>query len=45
MSWIDDAIRALRDYDRSRPRSQQRAVGWSEVGGRVVAEPDRVVEV
>lgn len=33
MSWIDDAIRALRDYDRSRPRSQQRAVGWSEVGG------------
>lgn len=33
MTWLEEAIRALRDYDWSRPRSQQAEVGWSEVGG------------
>jgi hypothetical protein len=33
MSWIDQAIKRARDYDTARPRSLQRAVGWSEVGG------------
>ena len=33
MSFIDDVIKRVRDYDRSRPRSVQVAVGWSEVGG------------
>lgn len=33
MTWLEQAIRALRDYDWSKPRSQQAAVGWSEVGG------------
>jgi hypothetical protein len=33
VSWIDDAVRLVRDHDRSRPRSRQAAVGWSEAGG------------
>jgi len=33
MSWVDDTIKRVRDFDRSRPRSTQTAVGWSEVGG------------
>lgn len=33
MKWVDDAIEAVRAHDRSRPRSQQAEVGWSEVGG------------
>jgi hypothetical protein len=33
MAWIDDVIKLVRDWDQSRPRSQQAQVGWSEVGG------------
>lgn len=33
MNWIDSTIAAVRDHDRSRPRSSQVAVGWSEAGG------------
>jgi hypothetical protein len=33
VSWIDDLIKQVRDYDADRPRSQQVKVGWSEVGG------------
>jgi hypothetical protein len=33
MSWLDDAIKSVRDHDASRPRSRQQAVGWSEAGG------------
>jgi hypothetical protein len=33
MSWLDSAIKRVRDYDASRPRSRQQAVGWSEAGG------------
>lgn len=33
MSWVDDVIKAARDYDAGRPRSTQADVGWSEVGG------------
>jgi hypothetical protein len=33
VTWIEDVIRQARDYDASRPRSTQAAVGWSEVGG------------
>lgn len=33
MSWVDDAIERTRDHDRSRPRSRQARVGWSEAGG------------
>ena len=31
--WIDEVIKRARDHDAARPRSQQTAVGWSEVGG------------
>lgn len=33
MAWLDKAIRVVRDFDESRPRSQQADLGWSEVGG------------
>lgn len=33
MTWVDDAIERVREYDRNRPRSQQAEVGWSEAGG------------
>lgn len=33
MAWLDKAVRALRDFDESRARSQQADLGWSEVGG------------
>jgi hypothetical protein len=33
MTWVDGAVKRVRDDDRSRPRSQQAEVGWSEVGG------------
>lgn len=33
MTWIEDIIKQVRDYDASRPRSMQVSVGWSEVGG------------
>lgn len=32
-TFLETAIRAVRDYDWATPRSQQAAVGWSEVGG------------
>jgi hypothetical protein len=33
VSYLDDLIKHVRDYDAARPRSVQQAVGWSEVGG------------
>jgi hypothetical protein len=33
VSFLEDIIKLVRDYDASRPRSQQSAVGWSEAGG------------
>lgn len=33
MTWIEQAVEALRVFDAERPRSRQTAVGWSEVGG------------
>ena len=33
MAWLDDVIKQVRDHDAARPRSNQVAVGWSEVGG------------
>lgn len=33
MSFLDDVIKLVRDYDASRPRSLQPEPGWSEVGG------------
>ena len=33
MSFLEDTIKRVRDYDAGRPRSMQKAVGWSEVGG------------
>jgi hypothetical protein len=33
MEFLDEVIKRARDYDASRPRSLQTAVGWSEVGG------------
>jgi hypothetical protein len=33
VTWIDDATELVRDFDRSRPRSTQTAIGWSEAGG------------
>lgn len=33
MSFLDDVIKQLRDWDAARPRSSQEAVGWSELGG------------
>lgn len=33
MPFLDEVIKRARDFDASRPRSQQAAVGWSEVGG------------
>jgi hypothetical protein len=33
VSWLDQAIKSVRDFDAARPRSLQSAVGWSEVGG------------
>lgn len=33
MSWIEDTVKRVRDFDAARPRSRQAAVGWSEVGG------------
>ena len=32
-TWLDDVIERVRDYDWSRPRSGQAAIGWSEAGG------------
>lgn len=31
--WLNGTIKQVRDFDASRPRSQQVSVGWSEVGG------------
>lgn len=33
MAFLDDVVKRVRDWDASRPRSTQAAVGWSEVGG------------
>jgi len=33
VNWLDPTIKTVRDFDAARPRSQQAAVGWSEVGG------------
>lgn len=33
MTWTEDAVRAMREFDASRPRSLQQQVGWSEAGG------------
>lgn len=33
MSFLDDVIKRVKDYDASRPRSLQAEPGWSEVGG------------
>lgn len=33
MTWVDDAVKRVRDFDAARPRSVQSDVGWSEVGG------------
>jgi hypothetical protein len=33
MTWIENTIKQVRDFDASRPRSTQSEVGWSEVGG------------
>jgi hypothetical protein len=33
MTWIEQTVKRVRDFDAARPRSLQRAVGWSEVGG------------
>ena len=33
MTFIEDAVKVLRDHDNSRPRSLQAEIGWSEVGG------------
>lgn len=33
MTFLEDAIKRVKDYDESRPRSSQAAVGWSELGG------------
>ncbi|HXJ24839.1 MAG TPA: hypothetical protein VNH17_04025, partial [Streptosporangiaceae bacterium] len=33
MTFVEDAVKLVRDYDRSRPRSRQVQIGWSEVGG------------
>lgn len=33
MTWIEDTVKRVRDFDAARPRSTQAAVGWSEVGG------------
>ena len=33
MTWLDDTIKRVRDFDAQKPRSQQAQVGWSEVGG------------
>jgi hypothetical protein len=33
VTWIENAVEALRVHDAERPRSRQQAIGWSEVGG------------
>jgi hypothetical protein len=33
MTWIENTVKRVRDFDAARPRSLQREVGWSEVGG------------
>jgi hypothetical protein len=33
MSWIEQTVKRVRDFDAARPRSLQQSVGWSEVGG------------
>lgn len=33
MSFIEETIKRVRDFDAARPRSAQAEVGWSEVGG------------
>jgi len=33
MTFLDDTIKRVRDWDATRPRSTQVPVGWSEVGG------------
>lgn len=33
MSWIEETVKRVRDFDAARPRSLQASVGWSEVGG------------
>jgi hypothetical protein len=33
MTWIEETVKRVRDFDAARPRSLQASVGWSEVGG------------
>jgi hypothetical protein len=33
MTWLDETIKRVADYDAARPRSVQAELGWSEVGG------------
>ena len=33
MSWVEQTVKRVRDFDAARPRSLQVQVGWSEVGG------------
>lgn len=33
MTWIEQTVKRVRDFDAARPRSLQAEVGWSEVGG------------
>jgi hypothetical protein len=33
MTWIEQTVKRVRDFDAARPRSLQVQVGWSEVGG------------
>jgi hypothetical protein len=33
VTFLEDVVKQVRDYDASRPRSMQQRVGWSEVGG------------
>lgn len=33
MSWIEQTVKRVRDFDAARPRSLQVSIGWSEVGG------------
>ncbi len=33
MTWIEQTVKRVRDFDAARPRSRQAEPGWSEVGG------------
>jgi hypothetical protein len=33
VTFLEDVIKQVRDWDAARPRSSQQAVGWSELGG------------